>query len=501
VTASTLLERLREIAATDPGKVALRYRGQQLTFPALVQAAELCACQFVALGLERSQTVAVLADNRPEVLVAYYAASRLGAVFVPINPVLSAAEISCVIGHCAASLLIYENDYAEAAHAAMRDSRRCKTFDELAATECLVENTILKEPTATDDFLTIYTSGSTGVPKAVVFDQTAEMRGNAALIELWGVGPSDVIVVGLPLGFLYGLSTAASAGLQGGAEIVLVRKFHPRDVLNALVERHATIYQGVPTMFAMMLNFAESEGIKRDLSGMRLIISAGAPLSEDLRARFARRFNKRIDDYYAMTEARPIFGRRWNDTRLPPKGAVGKLAPGVEVTITSEGNRVLGVREHGEIVVRAPGMFRRYANSPQETENVLGPHGFRTGDVGFADEQGYYYLTGRIKDIIIRGGANIAPAEVEGVLSSHPAVQMAAVVGMPDATFGEVVAAFVVLRNGAAATSQELIDHCMKTLATFKVPAVVRFVATLRLGPTGKIDKTPLKAEAARLST
>ena len=498
---SDILQPIRRAAAASPERTALRQGDTRLTYAELVAGVDVMALRLAAAGVTAASTFAVLCENRPEIMLAYYAAAKLRAVFVPINPLLSAAEVEHVIRHSGAAILLHDAELLSVAESAMPDAARRWTFDRLAALEVGVRTLPSSATDAAADFLVIYTSGSTGTPKAVVFDQSAEIGGNASLIEMWGISASDITLVALPLGFLYGLSTAAATGLQAGGEVVLLRKFHPRDTLKALVERRVTVFHGVPTMFAMMLNCAEAEGLHVDLGGIRLLISAGAPLAEDLRRRFEARFGKRVDDYYALTEARPVFGRRFDDPQTPPRGAIGKAGPAVEVLVVGGNGRVLGVREHGELVVRAPGMFRRYAKAPELTERARGPLGFRTGDIGFYDEQGYFYIAGRIKDIIIRGGTNISPAEVENVLSGHPDVQLAAVVGAPDSTFGEVVAAFVTLRPGASATAQELIEHCGRQLAEFKVPASVRVMPTMPLGSTGKIDKNALKLRLLRTAS
>jgi long-chain acyl-CoA synthetase len=496
--APDIFDHLVQTAAAGPDRPALRQGEAHYTYADVLEAVDAMARRFRAAGLAAGSVVAVLCENRPEVLFAYYAAARLSAIFVPINPVLSPPEVAHVVRDSGAAMLVHDVELTAVAQAAMADPARCWTFERLAESAVARSPVTPSRAAAPGDFLVIYTSGSTGTPKAVVFDQAAEFNGNASLIDMWGIGPADVTLVALPLGFLYGLSTAAATGLQAGGEVVLLRRFHPRDVLNALIEAGVSVFHGVPTMFAMMLSYAESEGIEVDLRAVRLLIAAGAPLAQDLRIRFEQRFGKHIDDYYALTEARPLFGRRYDDPQVPPPGAIGRAAPGVEVRIVGDGDRLLGVREHGEVVVRAPGMFVRYAKAPELTAKALGPLGFRTGDLGYSDEQGYYYLTGRIKDIIIRGGANIAPAEVEHVLTGHPDVQLAAVVGTPDRTFGEVVAAFVTLRPGASVTESGLIEHCHGRLATFKVPASIRILNAMPLGATGKIDKSALRAELTR---
>jgi long-chain acyl-CoA synthetase len=344
-----------------------------------------------------------------------------------------------------------------------------------------------------DDFLIIYTSGTTGTPKAIVLDHTAQMMGPVALATMWGLTENDVTLVALPLGYLYGLSTASAVGLQSGGKVVILRRFHPRDVLEALVAHEATIYHGVPTMFSMMLEYCEQRDLTFDLSGVRALICAGAPLPEEMWKRFTTRFGKELQNYYAMTEATPVFGKYSADPQPIPDGAVGKAAPGLVVKIVRQDGSECDVGEDGEILVRAAATMKRYMNAPEQTAAALKDGLFRSGDLGRRDANGYYYITGRIKDVIIRGGANISPSEVEAVLAAHPAVQNAAVVGAPDRIFGEIPVAFVVRRHGMELTEEELISHAQAVLSDFKVPRRYFFETELPLGKTGKVDKAALK--------
>jgi long-chain acyl-CoA synthetase len=490
--------RLRAIAQSAPQRIALRYGAFALTYSRLLRSIDEMAARFAACNVRRGSPFAVLGENRLEVLLAYYAAARIGAVFVPIIPSVSAREVAHILGHSAAELMLHD----EALRPLVADAPstcRCLSFEELLGIDAVGPAVSGSQADPQADFLIIYTSGSTGAPKAVVFDQAAEIDGNASLIEMWNIGPYDTTLVALPLGFLYGLSTAAATALQAGGEVVLLRKFHPRDVLTALVQQRLSIYHGVPTMFSMMLDYAESSGTDFDLSPVRLLISAGAPLAHELKVRFERRFHKRIDDYYALTEARPVFGRSTHDPAQPPAGSIGKAAPGVRVRVVDERGGLVADGETGELIVRAPATLRRYHRDPELTQRTLSAEGFRTGDLGRCDAQGYYYLTGRIKEVIIHGGAKVAPREVEDVLAGHPAIQMAAVIGAPDRTYGESVVAFVVLRAGEQIAGQHqgaaeaLRTFCASRLAEFKVPGAFVFLPAMPLGATGKIDKNALR--------
>lgn len=488
----TITSRLAAAARTHGGRTALRTGTSHLTYEDVHRTSERLAAALAARGIGRGQAFAAQADNCPELMLLYYAAARLGAVFVPVNQELSAREVTYILDHVEARLLFHDEAHANVAREAARPGQRCPIADLFAG---LGEETLpdsYRPGDLADDFLVIYTSGSTGVPKAVVFDQANEIGGNRSLAEMWAIGPEDVTLVALPLGFLYGLSTAAATGIQAGGEVVVLRRFHPRDVLEALVKRRASIYHGVPTMFAMMLDYAEAQGLNIDLSPVRLLISAGAPLSEELRSRFEARFGKRIDDYYALTEVRPIFGKPWDDPRPIPRGSLGKLAPGAQALILDTEGHPVPPGEHGELLVRAPGMLVRYHRDEPLTNAALADGWFRTGDLGRRDADGNHFLTGRIKDIIIRGGANIAPVEIEEVLNAHPSVRAAAVLGVPHQTFGEVPVAYVVPRAGNA-DAAELKAFCAGRLAGFKVPADIVALDAFPLGPTGKVDRKALK--------
>ena len=485
---------LRTVASDHADAPALVYGERSLSYRALMGEIDRTVAALQGQGIGPGIAFAVLCQNCLEVMVAYYAAARLGAIFVPINPSLTAREVAHIITHSGATRLFHDEAMREIAEQAARAPLR-RPLHALSTDRTPAGVDTAADPTA--DFLIIYTSGSTGTPKAVLFDQHAEIAGNASLIEMWGITARDITLVALPLGFLYGLSTAAATGLQVGGQVVIQRRFHPGEVLQAMVRHRVTIYHGVPTMFTMMLDYAEQNDLRIDLSFMRLLICAGAPLSGELKARFEARFGKAIDDYYALTEVRPVFGRFAKDKEPVPPGAIGRASPGAAIRIVDGAGVEVADGVHGELVVRAPSTLKRYFKDESLTTAAFLGDLFRTGDLGFRDARGFYHLTGRIKDIIIRGGANIAPAEVEGVIGRHAGVQSAAVIGVPDRTYGEVPVAFVIRRSGADVTPEALAELCRRELADFKVPAAFRFVPDFPLGVTGKVDKNALKARWA----
>jgi long-chain acyl-CoA synthetase len=480
---------LRATVARHADRTAIVWENESITYANLLAHVDSAAHQLQRQGIGQGVCFAAYSQNRPELMFCYYAAARLGAVFVPVNPNMTLPEVDYAVRHSDSRLLLYDEAGAglarKAAPASAPIENLCRPLT--AAPEDPPDS-----PRPHDDFLIIYTSGTTGSPKAIVLDHAAQLAAASALAEMWGMTADDVTLVALPLGYLYGLSTASAVGLQTGGKVVILRRFHPRDVLESLIAHKATVYHGVPTMFSMMLEYCEERDLTFDLSGMRELVCAGAPLADEMRKRFAARFGSDLHNYYAMTEATPVFGRYSKDPEPVPEGAVGRAAPGLTAKILRRDGRECGVGEEGEILVRAAATMKRYLNAPEQTAAALRDGLFRSGDLGRRDERGYYYITGRIKDVIIRGGANISPSEVEAVLAAHPAVQDAAVVGVSDRVFGEQPVAFIVPRRGMEVTEEMLIGHAETALADFKVPRRYFFVAELPQGKTGKIDKVEL---------
>lgn len=482
---------LRDACSGDPDTPALRCNDIRVSRTELTGMVQAAATVLRREAVCRGDRVAMLAENCLDILYFYYACAHVGAVFIPLNANLTASDVRYVMEHSGARLLLHDDALAQVAEEAAPQARRLPIAG--LSSSALADCDLAPEQDS-GDFLIIYTSGTTGLPKAAVFDQQAEFEGNRALIEMWDMTPRDVTLVALPLGFLYGLSTAAATALQAGGEVVVLPRFHPRDVLDAMLRTGATVFHGVPTMFAMMLQYAEQNDLEFDLSNMRLLISAGAPLPHELRERFRARFGKTIDDYYALTEVRPVFGRHVRGSAQVPRGSLGTAAPGARIRIVDGRGNQLADGETGEVLVRAASTLDRYLGNDEQTKAAFHDGYFRTGDLGYRDSEGFYYLTGRIKDIVIRGGANISPAEIEHALNAHPSVSAAAVFGIADEVFGEVPAAYVVLRPGRSLDVETLIEHCKASLAAFKIPNMIRAIDELPLGKTGKVDKAALAA-------
>jgi len=335
----------------------------------------------------------------------------------------------------------------------------------------------------------LYTSGTTGRPKGVALSHAnlaSNARAAASLYELdrerWSLGV-------LPLSHSYGLVTL-NAGNILGTKSVLLRWFNPEAVLDAIARFRVQSMAGVPTMYVYLLNYPDAD--RFDTSSMRSWGSGAAALASEIVEPFEKKFGGRLLEGYGLTEASPVV----STTRLSgvrKLGSVGQPIPGVEVTILDDEDRALPVGETGEIGVRGPNVMVGYYGLPEETARALRNGWLHTGDVGRLDADGFLYVVERKKDLIIRGGFNIYPREVEEVLYAHPAVAEAAVVGMHDPLMGEEVCAFVALKGGAAADAAAIIGFCQSRLAKYKCPREVRFLPSLPKNPVGKILRKELR--------
>ncbi|WP_223596637.1 class I adenylate-forming enzyme family protein [Pseudomonas sp. A-R-19] len=497
-TSTTLYSALAEIALRTPSASAIVYEGQTIQYKELIDRIDVVADYLNSLGLRQGHSIAAFGQNSPDFAIHYYAAAKLGVVFVPLNFNLTPAEIAYILNHCEAKFLFLDED----ATALMIDSSETAMFRSQfrplrmpVRSEWGVNLIAPSVPEAEHDLIIAYTSGTTGTPKAVVMDHTAQLGAAKALKDFWGLNGNDCTVVAAPLGFLLGLSTATTVGLLNGMKVVIHRRFHPVEVLDSMVKHEVTVYTGVPTMYSMMLEHSEQQDIRYDLSKVRSLICCGAPLADELKKRFEIRFGQKLQNYYGMTECYPLIGKFANDPNPHPETCVGRIAPNASIKIVAADGKECEPGVAGEMLVKAASMLKRYHKDHALTQASLVDGWFKSGDLGSIDAHGHVYITGRIKDIIIRGGANISPVEIESVLQRHPDVQDAAVIGVPDERYGEVPVAFIKSRQGRKALESSLIQHCTVALAKFKVPASIIVCDVLPLGTTGKVDKQALKKQ------
>ena len=484
--------------------VALAFEGRQYTNLEQDRAAGRLANALRRLGVCPGDRVMVMLPNCPEVTQSYAAILKCGGVIVPVIFLLGDREVAHILADSEARIVITSADMlwkVEAQIGVLPSLRHVLLVDgggdgktrSLGAEAAQEEESFATVERRSDDLAVIlYTSGTTGVPKGVALSHDnleSNARAAAALHEL---EREDWAVSVLPLSHSYGL-TVMNAGHILGSRAALLRWFNPEEVLRTIQQFRAVSMSAVPTMLLYLLNFPDAE--RFDTGSMRVWGSGAAPLPAEIVEPFERKFGGRILEGYGLTEASPVVSAH----RLsgPRKiGSVGQAIPGVEVSIQDDGDRPLPVGEVGEVCVRGRNVMVGYYRNPEETARTVRAGWLHTGDMGRLDEDGFLFIVERKKDLIIRGGFNIYPREVEETLYGHPKIAEAAVVGMKDPLMGEDVLALVVLRSGEQATEAEIAAFCESRLARFKCPKQVRFLDALPKSPIGKILRKELRTLA-----
>ena len=484
--------------------VSLAFEGRTFTNLDQDRAAGRLAHVFHRLGVEPGDRVMVMLPNCPEVIQSYGAILKVGGVIVPVIFLLGDKEVGHILADSEAKVVITSSDMLwkvegqvgvlpSLHHVLLVDREGDGRTLSLAAEMDRESDRFTVVERRDDDLAVIlYTSGTTGVPKGVALSH-ANLECNArSAAQLFDLDRADWAVSVLPLSHSYGL-TVMNAGHILGTRAALLRWFNPEEVLKTIQEFKAVSMSGVPTMFVYLLNYPDAG--RYDTGSMRLWGSGAAPLPVEIVEPFEKKFGGRILEGYGLTEASPVVSaHRLSGVRK--LGSVGQPIPGVEVSIQDDDDRALAAGELGEVCVKGPNVMAGYYRNPEETARVIRHGWLHTGDMGRLDADGFLYIVERKKDLIIRGGFNIYPREVEEVLYACPAVAEAAVVGKADPLMGEEAVAFVVLREGASATAAEVIAFCASRLARFKCPKEVRFVDALPKSPIGKILRKELRGRA-----
>jgi long-chain acyl-CoA synthetase len=450
-------------------------------------------------GVEPGDRVALMLPNIPAFTVLYYAILRAGAIVVPMNVMLKRREVSYFLQDSGARLIFAFDEVGDEAEAGSAETGAEAIVLGRGALPELLENcepeTALADTAAEDTAVILYTSGTTGAPKGAELTH-ANLDGNAEVVTrtLIQVGPGDVVLGALPLFHSFGQTAAMNASLRGGACLALLPRFDPAAALELMQSLRATVFLGVPTMYAAILNCPQSED--SDLSSLRTCVSGGQSMPVELLRGFEERFGCKILEGYGLSETSPVACQNRPDRERKP-GSIGVPIEGTEMKIVDEGGKQVKTGEVGEILIKGPNVMKGYWRRPDATAEAIKDGWLHSGDIGRTDEDGYFYVVDRIKDLIIRGGYNVFPREVEEVLYEHPAVLEAAVVGIPDPTHGEEIGAAVVLRSGAEVSADELQKHVKSQLAAYKYPRRIWFLDELPKGPSGKILKREIAPPAA----
>jgi long-chain acyl-CoA synthetase len=441
-----------------------------------------------ALGVRPGDRVAIMLPNVPDFAVIYYGILRAGAVVVPMNPLLKEREVGYYLGDSGARLIFAWHGCAAdatagAAQAAADTIVVNDLFDDVLSAPAAVE---VVSRSGDDTAVILYTSGTTGQPKGAELTH-ANLTANVAVAaqELFHLGPSDVVFGGLPLFHSFGQTCGLNAAISAGACLTLVSRFEPAKVFEVLTRDRVTIFEGVPTMYVALLGHAGREAY--DLPALRLCVSGGAALPVEVLRGFEKEFGCVILEGYGLSETSPIASFNHPD-RERKAGSIGTPIKGVQMRLldaTPEGV--------GEIAIRGHNVMKGYWQRPDSTDEAISDGWFRTGDLARIDDDGYYFIVDRKKEMIIRGGYNVYPREIEEVLYEHPAIVEAAVVGVPDSVLGEEVAAAVVLKPGATQSAEDIRDYVKREVAAYKYPRHVWLMDALPKGPTGKVLKREIR--------
>lgn len=474
-----------------------RSRGPRIwSFSDLLDTTARYAALFVRLGLSRGDRVALQTEKSPEALAVYLACLRGGFVFLPMNPAYRADEVDYLIGNAEPALVICDPSLEPVLSevCTRRAVPNLLTLDPDAGGSFIdaaagVTGEVEPAECAADDLAAIlYTSGTTGKPKGAMLTHGNLASNGLALRDSWQITEADTLLHALPIFHAHGLFVACHCALLSGAKMIWLRKFDREDVIRELPR--STVFMGVPTFYTRLLSGEDFS--RAPVSHMRLFTSGSAPLLAETFEEFRARTGHAILERYGMTETGMNTSNPYDGERRP--GTVGFPLPGVEVRVMSDEGAALGAGEVGGLQVRGPNVFRGYWRMPEKSAEEFTSDGwFRTGDVAMIDTDGYVHLVGRAKDLIISGGFNVYPKEIEELIDDMPEVLESAVVGVPHADFGEAGAAVVVLRAGRHLDEAALIARLKDKLANYKVPKRAFFVEGLPRNTMGKVQKNLLR--------
>jgi long-chain acyl-CoA synthetase len=499
-----LAANLTRNAAAHPDRVAVRLGDVVVTYRDLDESSARVAGLLAGRGVRLGQPVAVMLPNVPEFASVYHGVLRAGGIVVPMNPLLKAREVAYYLGDSGAPLIFAWHTTADEVAAGAEQAGAEAVMVEPAAFGDLLAETSpawdVADRAAGDTAVLLYTSGTTGRPKGAELTH-GNLTANVEVFrnDLLDIGPDDVVFGGLPLFHSFGQTCTLNAAISVGASLSLLPRFDPRQALGLLEQHRATVFAGVPTMYGALLAVPDRHDF--DLSTLRVCVSGGAAMPVEVLRQFEQVFGCTVLEGYGLSETSPVasFNRPGRERKA---GSIGTPIRGVEMRVV-DGNRAeVPQGAVGEIAIRGHNIMKGYWNKPEATADVVSADGwFYTGDLGRVDEDGYYFIVDRKKDLIIRGGYNVYPREVEEVLFEHPDVAEAAVIGVPHPELGEEVAAAVVLKPGATITADELRNHVKGQVAAYKYPRHVWFLASLPKGATGKILKREIEVPQAVIAS
>jgi long-chain acyl-CoA synthetase len=488
---TNLTHMLEDTVAQHGDRIAIKLDDLEIPYTALDAGSKAVAGLLKSKGIGPGDRVGLMLPNLPYFPFAFYGVLRLGAAVVPMNPLLKEREVAFHLSDSGAKALIAWNQFADPAQAG----------SEKAGAECIVvepgefEKQVgeaepvddIAERDDDDTALILYTSGTTGTPKGAELTHENLRSATQISVDLVDSGPETVTFGALPLFHVFGLTSGLNSCVRVGACLTLLPRFEPGKALEIVQRDKVTTFLGVPTMYAAMLHHDDHDSF--DTSSLDLCVSGGAAMPVEILRGFEEAFDCKILEGYGMSETCAIASFNRPDRERKP-GSIGIPVPGVEMKLVDGDGKEVPQGEVGEILIRGPVVMKSYWNREDATAETVDDGGWlHSGDMATIDEDGYYFIVDRKKDMIIRGGFNVYPRELEEVLYEHPAVAEAAVIGIEHESLGEEVAAAVALKQGQEATVEELRDYVKQRVAAYKYPRLVWITDSLPKGPTGKILK------------
>jgi long-chain acyl-CoA synthetase len=491
---TNLAELLTDAAAATPERPAIKLDDSTLSYAELDEASARVAGILHTKGVGPGDRVGLMLPNVPYFGVVYYGILRAGGVVVPMNVLLKEREVAYYLSDPEARLVFAWHELADAAHAGSDRAQADCLLVEPGDFEALLGRS---QPAQTvereggDTAVILYTSGTTGTPKGAELTHDNLLRNVDIAVGLFGMGEDTVTLGALPLFHSFGQTCGLNATIRAGGCLTLIPRFNAISALEIIQRDRATVFEGVPTMYAALLNHPHRE--RYDTSTLRVCVSGGAAMPVEVMRNFEQAFGCAILEGYGLSETSPVASFNHPDRERKP-GSIGTPIDGVDMKLVDDEGRELPAGEVGEIVIRGHNVMKGYWRRPDATAEVIRGGWFHTGDMARMDEDGYFFIVDRKKDMVIRGGYNVYPREVEEVLYEHPAVREAAVIGVPHPKLGEEVAAAIALAPGASVGEREIVDFVKGQVAAYKYPRLVWFVEELPKGPTGKILKREINA-------
>jgi long-chain acyl-CoA synthetase len=494
-----IAKNLKRASLYFPEKPALIFEGKTYTYQEINQQVNRAANALKALGVEKGDRVGLFLPNVPAFIISYFAVEMLGAIAVSISSASKAREVKYIVNDSGCKVLLTTSDLrVEVPTDELPTVKKVITAEGEAGNDLDLNSFMAKadanfrlmEMDPDDPAVILYTSGTTGFPKGAVLTHKNIVSNSASAANHSGIVPEDRIQLFLPLFHVFGQNYIMNGAYSRCATIVLHRRFEPEPVLDAMASHRVTMLFAVPTIYIHFINMDTS---RYDLSSLRYCFTAAAAMPRETALQWKAKFGMPTHEGYGLTESSPF--ATYNHNYRHKHGSVGTPIENVDVMIADDEGNELPPGEIGEIVIRGPNVMKGYWGKPEATDQAIRNGWLRSGDVGMMDDEGYFFITDRVKDMINAAGFNVYPSEVEQLIYQHPSVQEVAVYGVADPVRGETVHASIVLKDGQLIDESNIVEFCRANMAAYKVPRKVIFTDQLPKNAVGKILKRVLRGD------